>query len=124
MSPGENLIRHRHTVIRIAARDVVASNGQQQLAFLDRVAEPRVNGRHAAGGERDDRDVAGNVGGDRARDHQLGGGGMLGCRSQRKLLGMVYREEVDVRARRDFGGRRILRGLVAASAVTGGQRQS
>jgi hypothetical protein len=38
LSLGENLIRHGHAVIGIAARDIVAANGQQQLAFLYGVA--------------------------------------------------------------------------------------
>ena len=93
LSAGENLIRDGLPVIRIAARNIVAANGQQQLAFLHGVAEPRVNGHDAAGSERDDRDVAGDVGRDCARDDQLGGGGMLGRRGQRELLRMVHREE-------------------------------
>ena len=105
LSPGENLIRDGHSVIRIAARDIVAANGHQQLALLHGVAEPRVNGDDAPGGERDDRDVAGNVGGDCAGDDQLGGGGMLGRRGQRKLLRMIHREESGVREGNDIGGR-------------------
>ena len=93
LSPGENLIRDRHFVSRIAAGDIVASNGHQQLAFLHGVAQPRVNRHDAAGGERDDGDVAGNVGRHRASNHQLGSRGMLGRRGERKLLRMIHSEE-------------------------------
>ena len=119
LSPGEDLIRDGHSVVRIAARDVVTSNGQHQLTFLNRVAEPCVNAHDAPGGERNDRDVAGYVGSDRPRDDQLGGGGMFGRRGQRKLLRTIHGEESGVRKGNDFGvGGRPLRRIRFRSSAT------
>ena len=71
LGSGQNLIRYRLPVGRIAARHIVAANGHQQLALLHGIAEARVNGHDASRGEGDDRDVAGNVGSDCPRDDQL-----------------------------------------------------
>ena len=68
----QDFIRDRLPVVGEAARDIVAANSQQQLALLHRVAEPRVNGHHAAGRQRNHRHVAGDVGRDRAGDHEFG----------------------------------------------------
>ena len=91
------------------AGHIVASNGQQQLAFFHGVAEPRVNGHDTPRGERDHRDVASNIRRDRPRNHQLGGRGTLHRRRERKLLRMVHREQAGVRSGHDVRGRWRLR---------------
>src|ERR1017187_10497853 len=123
LSPDKSLIREGLSVVGIAARDVVASNGQQQLAFLHRVAESRVNGHDAPGGQRNNGDVARHVGSEYPRDDQLGSRRMLGRRGQRKLLRVIHREEADVQSLRDLSRRWILRNLVRAHPTTAAKRR-
>ncbi len=86
-----------------------------------------MNGHHTSRGERDHRDVARDIGRDGACDHQLGGRWTRNRRSQRKLLGMIDREQAGVNSGHDVRGRRRFRRCIdtlAASAKHQRQQQA
>ena len=73
----------------VTARDIVASDAEQQLAFLDRVAEARADIHDASRGQRDHRHRASNVGIHRSVYHQLRRRFVQCRRRQRIALRMI-----------------------------------
>src|SRR5260370_1305581 len=81
-------------VIRKCGGHVRALQAEEELTFLHRVAEARVNLYHAASGNRDDRNASRDVRTDCSRYRQLSRRIMRHRRGQRELLRMSHLYEV------------------------------
>ena len=99
--------------------DVRALHFEEQLAFFHVVVEAGLDVDHAAVGQRDDGNLAGDVGKDGAGGVQLGGGLDLSSRGERELghVVVVDGDQVHVGHLDDLGWRRRAIALLLALAA-------
>ena len=90
LGAGQSFVGDGLAVIRGGSGNIGALHAQQELALGNLVAETRMNLDDTARGQRNDRDVAGDVGGNQAGDCQFRHGVVLRCGGQRKLLGVIH----------------------------------
>lgn len=90
-------------VIRIRARYIRAPHFEQQLPFGHLIAKPGINFHDSSRGERGYRHLPRDVRTDHSRHVQLGRRRMLPRCRQRKLVGMIHFEIVNIQIRFDGG---------------------
>src|SRR5580698_5037569 len=93
---GKLFVGNRLLVIRIGARDIRTLYAEQHLTLLNEITQAGFDLHDAPGGQRYDRDGSGNVRIDRGGDLQFRMGHMFDGRRQRKLIRMLYLENVRI----------------------------
>ncbi len=103
---GQEFIGDRLAVGVESYCNVIAANSQQDLVFLDGVAEARADIDYAAGSKRNHRHTPRNVRKHDPRGDELRRSFVSGGRYRRILFGMFHREQRDVHALNHLLGRR------------------